>query len=65
MAAAGIDSRRQCEELILAGRVEVDRQVVRELGATVDPRSQEVRVDGEVLRLNTRREYGSTWIAKA
>lgn len=57
MAAAGIDSRRQCEELILAGRVEVDRQVVRELGATVDPQTQEIRVDGEVLRLRSRREY--------
>lgn len=57
MAAAGIDSRRQCEELILAGRVEVDRQVVRELGTTVDPRRQEIRVDGEVLRVRQRREY--------
>ncbi len=57
MAAAGIDSRRQCEELILAGRVEIDRQVVRELGATVDLDTQEVRVDGEVLKLRSRREY--------
>jgi 23S rRNA pseudouridine2605 synthase len=57
MAAAGIDSRRQCEELILAGRVEIDRQVVKELGATVDLDSQEVRVDGEILKLRARREY--------
>jgi len=51
LAAAGIDSRRKCEELILAGRVEVDRRVVRKLGTRVDPARQEIRVDGETLRL--------------
>jgi 23S rRNA pseudouridine2605 synthase len=50
LAAAGLGSRRECEELILAGRVEVDREVVSQLGTRVDPRSQEIRVDGEVLR---------------
>jgi 23S rRNA pseudouridine2605 synthase len=49
LAAAGLGSRRGCEELITAGRVEVDRTVVTELGARVDPRSQEIRVDGERL----------------
>ena len=32
-------SRRQCEELIASGRVEVDRRVVTELGTRVDPAS--------------------------
>lgn len=49
LAAAGIGSRRQCEELITAGRVEVDRQVVTELGTKVDPAGQEIRVDGVPL----------------
>ena len=49
LAAAGLGSRRACEELITAGRVEVDRTVVSGLGARVDPRSQEIRVDGERL----------------
>jgi 23S rRNA pseudouridine2605 synthase len=49
LAAAGLGSRRACEDLITAGRVEVDRQVVSELGARVDLRSQEIRVDGERL----------------
>lgn len=49
LATAGIGSRRACEELITAGRVEVDRTVVTQLGTRVDPRSQEIRVDGERL----------------
>jgi len=49
LAAAGLGSRRSCEELITAGRVEVDRQVVTELGVRVDPQAQEIRVDGERL----------------
>ena len=50
LAAAGLGSRRDCEELITAGRVEVDRKVITELGTRVDPLAQEVRVDGEPLR---------------
>ncbi len=49
LAAAGIASRRECEELISTGRVEIDRQVITELGTRVDPLSQEIRVDGTVL----------------
>jgi 23S rRNA pseudouridine2605 synthase len=32
LAAAGLGSRRNCEELITTGRVEVDRKVVTQLG---------------------------------
>jgi len=49
LAAAGVASRRECEALILAGRVEVDRQTVTELGTRVDPSQQEIRVDGTPL----------------
>ncbi|MGH3260733.1 MAG: pseudouridine synthase, partial [Trebonia sp.] len=47
LAAAGVGSRRHCEELIGAGRVEVAGQVVRRFGARVDPATQVIRVDGK------------------
>jgi len=46
LAAAGVGSRRECEELILAGRVDVGGAVVTELGTRVDPDRQPIRVDG-------------------
>src|SRR3954451_6665413 len=49
LAQAGIASRREYEDLVLAGRVEVDHKVVTELGTRVDPQQQEIRVDGELL----------------
>lgn len=49
LAAAGLGSRRQCEELIATGRVEIDRCVVTEMGTRVDPDKQRIRVDGVPL----------------
>ena len=57
LAAAGLGSRRQCEELIAAGRVEVDRKIVTQLGTRVDSDKQELRVDGEALNLGRRVYY--------
>jgi 23S rRNA pseudouridine2605 synthase len=50
LASAGFGSRRLCEELIEAGRVEVDGQLVTKLGSTVDPDTSKVRVDGVILK---------------
>ena len=57
LAAAGFGSRRHCEGLITEGRVQIDRSVVSELGVKVDPDSQEIRVDGEVIDRPTLRYY--------
>ncbi len=51
LAAAGFGSRRGVEQLILEGRVEVDGEVVTQLGTSVDPSVSEVSVDGEKLRV--------------
>lgn len=50
MAARGSGSRRSAEDLIRAGRVTVDNQVVTELGTKVDAARAEIRVDGRILR---------------
>ena len=57
LADCGLGSRRACEQLILEGRVEVDRQLVTELGTRADPQTQEIRVDGQVIRPQRRVWY--------
>jgi 23S rRNA pseudouridine2605 synthase len=49
LAQSGIASRRKCEELMLAGLVEVDGEVVTRLGTKVDARTAVIRVDGKRL----------------
>jgi 23S rRNA pseudouridine2605 synthase len=50
LAHAGVGSRRHCDDLIAAGRVRVDGEVVRELGTRIDPEKQAVNVDGNDLK---------------
>ncbi len=45
LSMCGIASRRKAEELVAAGRVRVNRNVVRELGSRVDPSRDTVTVD--------------------
>jgi len=49
MAAAGIASRRECEKIILAGRVKVNGKTVTELGTKVGQKAF-VTVDGKGLK---------------
>ncbi len=49
LAQSGVASRRRCEELMLAGHVEVDGEVVTRLGTKVDPSTAVVRVKGRRL----------------
>ena len=49
LAMSGVASRRKCEELMLAGLVEVDGKVVTRLGTKVDPAKARVVVDGRRL----------------
>lgn len=57
LAAAGVASRRVCEQLIVAGRVTVNGRVVTELGTRVDPGVDEVAVDGQAVQLDVSKRY--------
>ncbi len=52
LSQAGVASRRVAERMISDGRVEVDGQVVTELGTRVDPHVSVVRVDGARVMLD-------------
>jgi 23S rRNA pseudouridine2605 synthase len=56
LAAAGVGSRRACEELIAARRVTVDGRVAR-LGDRVDAANAEIYVDGERVVVDDRLVY--------
>jgi 23S rRNA pseudouridine2605 synthase len=68
LADAGIASRRASEQIILAGRVSVNGQVIRELGTQVDPAHDRVTIEGKkveprrklYIALNKPRGYVST-----
>lgn len=50
LAEAGVASRRAAEQIILAGRVQINGQPVRVLGSKVDPSRDAVTVDGKPVR---------------
>jgi 23S rRNA pseudouridine2605 synthase len=49
LAHAGVASRRAAEQLILAGKVRVNGQVVSELGARADPEQDRIEVEGRPI----------------
>lgn len=49
IAAAGIASRRHAEELITAGEVTVNGEVIRTLGAKADPERDHIKVRGRLI----------------
>jgi 23S rRNA pseudouridine2605 synthase len=49
LARSGVASRRKCEELMLAGEVTVDGEVITRLGTKVDPVASVIRVSGRRL----------------
>ena len=57
LSQAGIASRRRAEEMIAAGRVMVNGQVVTTLGSKADPTRDHIRVDGKLLHGAERHRY--------
>ncbi|MBM4341952.1 MAG: pseudouridine synthase [Deltaproteobacteria bacterium] len=55
LSRCGVASRRAAEALITAGRVEVNGEVVTQLGVRVQADRDEIRLDGERLKLPARR----------
>ena len=49
IAAAGVASRRHAEELIAAGRVSVNGEIVKELGSKADPDKDHIKVNGKLI----------------
>jgi 23S rRNA pseudouridine2605 synthase len=56
LAAAGVGSRRACEDLIFRRRVTVNGRVAK-LGDKVDPATAEIHVDGQRVITNTKLVY--------
>jgi 23S rRNA pseudouridine2605 synthase len=57
LAASGLASRRKAEQLIAAGLVSVNGHTITEPGSKADPRLDEIRVDGKLLRGPERHVY--------
>jgi pseudouridine synthase len=57
LAHAGVASRRHAEDLIAAGRVQVNGYTIREQGSRIDPEHDVVRVDGRLVRARTHYVY--------
>ena len=56
MAECGVASRRRAEEMIAAGQVTVNGQLVTQMGTQVEE-GDEVRVDGKVIHPETEKRY--------
>ena len=56
MAMCGVAARRKCEEIIGAGRVSVNGQIITEMGTQVED-GDEVRVDGVLIRPEEEKRY--------
>jgi 23S rRNA pseudouridine2605 synthase len=53
LAAAGIGARRKCDDYIVAGRVQINGEVVKKLGVQINELSDIVSFDGKQVILKT------------
>lgn len=57
LAHCGVDSRRNCDELIFQGRVKVNGETFTNPGAQIDEQNVEIHVDGELVKLKRNFTY--------
>jgi pseudouridine synthase len=57
LAMSGVASRRNCDQYILNGRVEVNGKIVTEMGTRIKQDVDKVRFDGRPVKLNQKAIY--------
>ncbi|MFA5525029.1 MAG: pseudouridine synthase [Tissierellales bacterium] len=57
IALCGVTSRRKAEELILEGKVKVNNNVIKELGTTIDPDKDVVKVNDKRIKEESKKIY--------
>ncbi|MDZ4713160.1 MAG: pseudouridine synthase [bacterium] len=57
ISSNGISSRRKIDEMIEQGRVSVNGNTITELGFKIDPGSDKVALDGEIIKVSTKKIY--------
>jgi 23S rRNA pseudouridine2605 synthase len=57
MAEFGVASRRKCEEMIAAGKVKVNGDLITEPGTKVDKEKDAIEVDGKIIKCSESRVY--------
>ena len=57
LAQAGLGSRRRCDDMIAHGRVEVNGEIIDQMGSRVDPLTDVIRVDGKRIPMPNDHAY--------
>ncbi|WP_238882826.1 pseudouridine synthase [Clostridium sp. YIM B02551] len=57
LANCGVASRRKCEELILAGSVKVNGEIIKELGTKIDIEKDIVEYNGKLVKAEETKRY--------
>lgn len=57
IAQAGICSRREADNVIASGRVQINGRRVYELGIQIDPANDSVKVDGKLIQTEAKKVY--------
>ncbi|MFH1668074.1 MAG: pseudouridine synthase [Candidatus Komeilibacteria bacterium] len=57
LSQAGVASRRQAEQMIAAGKVEVNDEIVDQMGVQVDPTIDHIKVNHRVVKLSEQKIY--------